>query len=111
VGEEEKSNLYKAIAFWMVISMGGSTAISTGVQKLDTNTRADPFTGTQGKELSKRIRALERAYDKDVSHMLEFVDDMHEHIEEHNKESESWKRRIIWNERRLDALEQRLGAL
>jgi len=113
VSEDEKSHLYKAIAFWMLVSMGGSTALSTGVQKMSTDTRSDPFTGTQGRELEQRIRQIERTVDRQVARNTDMLgrindvlDGVHEHIEEHNSEAEEWKRRIIANEYRLKRLER-----
>lgn len=113
-GDDEKDKLYKIIGFWMVISMGGSTAISTGVQKFDTNTRADPFTGAQGRQLESRIRNIERVVDRQVARNTDILgevkktlDKIHEHIEEHDSESEQWKRRIIHNEHEIQRLKGR----
>lgn len=107
----------------VALGIGGNTAL----QKTSAEVRKDPFTGTQGRAMQqdhdsdiREARAERRELEhliaenaasvKVLAEVLGHVQRDHErvmlHVETHERESGSWKRRIERNEYRLDTLEE-----
>ena len=55
MGEDQE----KKILWWFLATLLGSVGLNQGINKGFTGARSDPFSGTQGDDLERRIDSLE----------------------------------------------------
>lgn len=90
--EKEEKPFNKLLVLLVSAVLAGAGG-NLGVRVID-NPRPDPFTGTDGKQLEARL--LWR-----IERLEELVKDCEAQTRAHNREAESWKRRIVLLEERV----------
>ena len=55
MSDEEKTK----IPYWLIATPIGPVGLNQGISKVSPNVRNDPFTGTQGAALERRLDSLE----------------------------------------------------
>lgn len=104
--DEDKMRL-----MWIVLgSVIGSTTISTGIQKVTTDARSDPFTGAEGRELTRRLYHLEREvaelppddWEKRIEVLEEHYHEMWQYLSDHAQEDATYHYRIRQVEKKLN---------
>ena len=55
MGEDEKTK----ILYWFIATLIGSVGLNQGISKVTPSVRSDPFTGTQGILMERRVDKLE----------------------------------------------------
>ena len=55
MGEDEKTK----ILYWFIATLIGSVGLNQGISKVTPSVRSDPFTGSQGERMERRIDVIE----------------------------------------------------
>ena len=68
--DEEFSGIQKKLFLWLFVAVLGGNAGVIALNKANPESRADPFTGTEGKELERRIDRIDAEQQKMIWRMV-----------------------------------------
>ena len=70
MSDEEFSGLQKKLFLWLFVAVLGGNAGVIAINKSNPQSRADPFTGAEGKELERRIDRIDAEQQKMIWRMV-----------------------------------------
>ena len=74
MGEDETTK----VLYWFIATLIGSVGLNQGINKVTPTVRNDPFTGSEGREMERRLDRIDSEQQKMIYRMLRREEDAKE---------------------------------